>query len=82
MQVEGNAADQIQVGGNATINGGIVVASLIGYSPMLGHAYPILTTTTGTVTGAFDSVSTYNLPFLQASLSKDSDTNTHESSSR
>jgi outer membrane autotransporter protein len=69
-QVEGNTADKIEVGGTAMLNGGSVVAGLIGNNPTLGQAYTILTATGG-VTGAFADVSTDNLPFLQASLSYD-----------
>ena len=69
-QIEGNNADLIEVGGTATLNGGSVVAGLIGHQPTLGHAYPILTAT-GNVTGTFADARTDNLPFMQASLSYD-----------
>jgi autotransporter-associated beta strand protein len=67
-KVAGNSADQIQVGGTATLSGGAVVASVIGASAELGHAYPILVATGG-VNGAFANVSADNLPFIQPSLS-------------
>lgn len=67
-QVAGNSADLIQVGGTATLSGGTVVASLIGYNPVQGQAYPILTATGG-ITGTFANATTDNLPFIQASLS-------------
>jgi outer membrane autotransporter protein len=69
-QVEGNSSDLIEVGGTATLNGGSVVAGLIGNNPTLGQAYTILTATGG-VTGTFADARTDNLPFLQASLSYD-----------
>ncbi len=68
VQVAGNSADLIQVGGTATLSGGAVVASLIGYNPVLDKADPILTATGG-VTGKFAKATTDNLPFIQASLS-------------
>jgi outer membrane autotransporter protein len=71
-KVAGNSADQIEVGGTATLSGGAVVASVIGASAELGHAYPILIATDG-VNGAFANVSADNLPFLQPSLSYDAD---------
>ena len=70
MQVEGNGADQIQVGGTATLSGGTVIASLIGYNPVLGHPYPIVTAAGG-VTGTFATMTAANLPFIQPSLSYD-----------
>jgi outer membrane autotransporter protein len=70
VQVEGNGADQIQVGGTATLFGGTVIASLIGYNPVLGHPYPIVTAAGG-VTGTFATVTADNLPFIQPSLSYD-----------
>ena len=51
-KVAGNSADQIEVGGTATLSGGAVVASVLGASAELGHAYPILVATGG-VNGAF-----------------------------
>ena len=44
-----------------------MVASLIGYNPVLGQAYPILTAAGG-ITGTFANATTDNLPFIQASL--------------
>lgn len=70
VEVEGAAADKIAVGGTATLSGGTIVASLIGYSPVLGHAYPILTAAGG-VTGTFASVTADDLPFIQPALSYD-----------
>jgi outer membrane autotransporter protein len=70
VQVEGNAADQIRVGGTATLSGGTVAASLIGYSPLLGNAYPILSATGG-IAGTFATVTADNLPFIRSSLSYD-----------
>jgi len=70
-QVEGNTADKIEVGGTATLAGGTVLASLIGYSPVLGHAYPILSSG-GVLSGRFDDVTVDDLPFIQPSLSYDS----------
>ena len=72
VQVAANGADLIQVGGNATLSGGTVAMSLIDHSPMLGHAYPILTAAGVTgVTGTFATVTADNLPFIQPSLSYD-----------
>ncbi len=69
-KVAGNSADQIQVGGTATLSGGAVAASVLGASAELGHTYPILVAAGG-VNGAFANVSADNLPFLQPSLSYD-----------
>ncbi|AVT81744.1 autotransporter domain-containing protein [Rhodopseudomonas palustris] len=66
-QVEGSTADLIQVGGTANLSGGTVIAGLIGHSPILGQAYPILTAAGG-ITGSFASAVTDDLPFLAASL--------------
>jgi outer membrane autotransporter protein len=71
-KVAGNIADQIAVAGTATLSGGTVVASVLGGSAELGHAYPILVASGG-VYGAFAAVSADNLPFLQPSLSYDAD---------
>jgi subtilase-type serine protease len=78
VQVQGATSDQIQVHGTATLGtlppllppvpGGTVVASLIGYNPVLGHPYTILNATGG-VAGSFAAVTTDHLPFIQASLS-------------
>jgi outer membrane autotransporter protein len=68
-KVDGDTADRIAVGGTATLSGGAVVASLIGYSPVLGRAYPILTA--GAIDGAFASATADNLAFIQPSLSYD-----------
>ena len=70
VQVEGNDADQIQAGGTATLNGGTVVASLIGYHPVLGHPYQIVTAAGG-ISGAFETATPDNLPFIQPSLGYD-----------
>lgn len=69
-QVEGRSADLIQVGGAAALSGGTVLASLIGYSPVLGHAYPVLTAGLG-LTGTFANVAVDGLPFISPSLSYD-----------
>jgi outer membrane autotransporter protein len=69
-QVEGTTADLIHVGGTAALSGGTVVAGLIGHSPVLGMAYPILTATGG-ITGHFDGATADNLPFIRASLTGD-----------
>jgi outer membrane autotransporter protein len=71
-KVAGNSADQIQVGGTATLSGGAVAASVVGASAELGHAYPILVANGG-VNGAFANVSVDGLPFIQPSLSYDAD---------
>ena len=71
-KVTGNSADQIDVGGTATLSGGAVAASVLGASAELGHAYPILVASGG-VNGAFANVRADNLPFLQPSLSYDAD---------
>lgn len=70
VQVEGPGADQMQAGGTATLSGGTVAASLIGYNPVLGHAYPIVTATGG-VTGTFAAATADNLPFIRPVLSYD-----------
>ena len=77
VQIAGDSADQIQVGGTATLSGGAVVASLIGDNPTLGHPDAILTANSGarSVIGGFASATTDSLPFLQASLSSDLDHN-------
>ena len=72
MKVAENSADQIEVGGTATLSGGAVAASMLGASVEVGHAYPILVAAGG-VNGAFDNVSIDNLPFLQPLLSYDAD---------
>lgn len=72
-QVEGATADLIQVGGTANLSGGTVIASLIGHSPILGQAYPILTAAGG-ITGSFASAVTADLPFLAASLNTTANT--------
>jgi subtilase-type serine protease len=72
VRVGGTASDQIQVGGTATINGGTVVASLIGNNPVLGFAYPIITANVFNVTST-PIATAPNLPFIQASLDSISD---------
>ena len=72
VKVAEDSADQIEVGGIATLSGGAVAASMLGASLEVGHAYPILVTAGG-VNGAFDNVSIDNLPFLQPLLSYDAD---------
>jgi outer membrane autotransporter protein len=68
VKIAGNSSDQIRVGGTAKLSGGTVVASVLGVSAEVGHAYPILVANGG-VYGAFDNVSADNLPFLQPVLS-------------
>ena len=78
VQIAGDRVGQIQVGGQATLNGGAVVASLIDANAKLGHPYAILTASgraTDSVIGGFDNATTDNLPFLQASLTSDRDHN-------
>ena len=72
VKVAEDSADQIEVGGIATLSGGAVAASMLGASLEVGHAYPILVAAGG-VNGAFDNVSIDNLPFLQPLLSYDAD---------
>ena len=72
VKVAGNSADQVAVGGTATLSGGAVAASMLGASVEVGHAYPILVASGG-VYGAFANVSIDNLPFLQPLLSYDAD---------
>ncbi len=72
-EVGGNGADLIQVGGTATLSGGTVVAGIvIGTTPTLGLAYPILAANGG-ITGTFASANAGDLAFIQASLSYDAD---------
>ena len=68
VKIAGNSSDQIRVGGTANLSGGAVVASVLGASAEVGHAYPILVANGG-VTGGFANVSVDNLPFLQPLLS-------------
>ncbi len=72
VKVAEDSADQIEVGGTATLSGGAVAASMLGASVEVGHAYPILVAAGG-VNGAFANVSIDNLPFLQPLLSYDAD---------
>ena len=72
VKVAENSADEIAVGGTATLSGGAVAASLPGGAVEIGHAYPILVAAGG-VNGAFADVSIDDLPFLQPSLSYDAD---------
>ncbi|HEY5127813.1 MAG TPA: autotransporter domain-containing protein [Bradyrhizobium sp.] len=67
-QIAANGADLIRVGGTATLSGGTVVASLVGNTPVLGRAIPILTATGG-VTGRFANAVAGNMAFIQPSLS-------------
>ena len=71
VKIAGNSSDQVRVGGTANLLGGAVVASVLGANAELGRAYPILVASGG-VSGAFANVSADNLPFIQPSLSNDS----------